>query len=457
MKTAAKVSLNIAAAVAAILVFLAMNPAAPGSAQDDVQKRTLQVGPGKEFARIEDAYEAAKPNDTIEVYPLPNNEPYRQVALLVRKPGLDFLGMGTEGAKVCIDGGGFDYSGDGQVPRAIFQFDPEGGAASLKNLKLINAHNSSHNGAGIRINAASGINVEHCEISGCDMGIMSNGMKGEALNQDIFFSSIHDNGSLAEQGYGHNLYLGGESVHIIGCEIYRSTSGHNLKSRARHTMIESSYIHDSANRELDIVDDGELTSEPGANAVVIGCIIVKAMDCPGNYGVIHFGQDIGGSRNGTLYVINCNIATPFFTPVVTLNSPGANVVFGNCIFYNFGSEEKTALAAWDFGGELKTRIDSCVASPGFLIPPDMKATGNGLKPFPPEAVKDLPADWLYRPVPGAPLAGYGVPFSDLGLPYFEGKKDLFYVLHEYLHPASSKMRSDYPKTAIGAFEEEGET
>ena len=48
---------------------------------------------------------------------------------------------------VPISGQGFDYSGAGSTPRAIFQFNPGSNNCTLEGLELSGAHNSSHNGA----------------------------------------------------------------------------------------------------------------------------------------------------------------------------------------------------------------------------------------------------------------------------------------------------------------------
>lgn len=460
MKTDAKVSLNIAAAVAAILVFLAMNPAAPGSAGTQ-ERRTLTVGVGYDFPTIQAAYDAAQPGDTIGIYPLPNGEPYRNVAILIRKPNISFIGaepgyddisgmeVGEHRMPVTIDGSGFDYSGVGEVPRAVFQFDPEASGSSVWDLRIKNARNSSQNGAGVRINAANNVNVMNCEISYCDMGIMSNGKYGEASRQNIVACTIHDNGSLDEPGYSHNLYLGGDSVYVKGCEIYNSISGHNLKSRARLNLIEACYIHDSANREVDFVDDGELTAEPGADVVIIGSIIAKAKDCPGNRGVIHYGQDSGGARNGALYVMNCNIATPFITPVVMISSPGASLTYANCIFYDYGTGQECSLAQWTYPEDTALDIKACIASAGFRVTDDNedKAELGEFTPSP-----DLPSNWLYTMIPEKSLQGKGTPltaYRQSGMLWgsYGGR-----MYHQYAHPSLFSMRADQELPAIGAFD-----
>ncbi|MBS3761672.1 MAG: hypothetical protein KGZ25_00075 [Planctomycetes bacterium] len=46
--------------------------------------RTLKVGPGRPFSRIEKASAAARPGDVILVYPRKNNAPYKKTAVFDR-------------------------------------------------------------------------------------------------------------------------------------------------------------------------------------------------------------------------------------------------------------------------------------------------------------------------------------------------------------------------------------
>ncbi len=459
MKTNPKVALNIAAVIAAIFVFIAMSSVSLGNARAQ-ERRTLTVGVGYDYPTIQAAYDAAQPGDVIGIYPLPDGEPYRNVAILVRKPNISFIGAasgdddmsgieaGEHRRPVTIDGSGFDYSGVGEIPRAVFQFDKEASGSSVWNLRIKNARNSSHNGAGVRINAANNVKVMNCEISYCDMGIMSNGKGEEAQHQYIMACSIHDNGSLVEAGYSHNLYLGGYSTIVKGCEIFNSVSGHNLKSRARLNLIEACYIHDSANREIDIVDDGELTAEPGADAVIIGSIIAKAKDCLGNRGVIHFGQDSGGARNGVLYVMNCNVATPFITPVVMLSYFGTSLTYANCIFYDFGFGQEGSLAQWTYPEDIALDIKACVASPGFKIA-DGVVGREKLVEFAPEP--GLPDSWLYTMIPDKSLQGKGTPLTAYRQSGMLWKGYGGRSFYQYAHPALDVSRADQELPAIGAF------
>ena len=119
----------------------------------------LSVGPGKDFARIEQALASAQSGDTILVFPQPDNKPYERPAIYVTKARLTIRSAAPAGQSVPLCGDGFDYSGRGSVPRAIFQFNRGANGCVLEGFELYGAHNDSHNGAGVRINQANDIVV----------------------------------------------------------------------------------------------------------------------------------------------------------------------------------------------------------------------------------------------------------------------------------------------------------
>ena len=301
---------------------------------------TLRVGPGEKFGRIEDALRAAKPGDTIGVFPKKDGTCYRKVALHVQTPGITIKAVGK--SRVRLDGKGYDYSGRGAVPRAIVQFGPAANGCVLEGFELTGAHNASHNGAGVRINQANHVVIRQCTIHGNDMGIMSNGngRPGTAEGQLIEACLIHSNGDRTHPGYNHNLYMGGSEVTMRGCEVHSSLTGHNFKSRAHRNLIVGCYIHDSANRELDLVDGKGDTDRPGSDTVLFGNVIVKDPKCSGNRAVIHFGQDGGKGHDGTLWLVHNTIVTPFISPVVQLSTVQAKVEFVNNIVWDAASGQR---------------------------------------------------------------------------------------------------------------------
>lgn len=301
----------------------------------------LDVGPGKPYDRIEAALAAARPGDTIRVHPRADHAPYERVALYVDRPRIAIRAAADAGRPVVLSGRGFDYSGRGRVPRAIVQFAPGADDGLLEGFELTGAHNESHNGAGVRINQANRVTVRACIIHGNDMGIMSNGDGTPRTGADQLIEAcrIHANGDRSHPGYNHNLYLGGTSVTVRGCEIHGALTGHNVKSRARLTRVLACYVHDSANREFDLVDARGDTTEPGSDAVLAGNVIVKNPKCAGNRGVIHFGQDGGQEHDGTLWLVHNTIVTPFISPVVSLSAPRARVRLFNNLVWDGGAPQ----------------------------------------------------------------------------------------------------------------------
>jgi len=297
------------------------------------------VGPNQQFAHIEEAMAKAQPGDVIEVQPQPDEHAYEQVALDVDKPRITIRAAAPAGKRVQLSGRGFNFTGHGSVPRAIVQFDVNATGCVLEGFELCGAHNESHNGAGVRINQANDVTIRACEIHDNDMGLMSNGdgTLNRAQNQRIETCVIHHNGDRGEPGYNHNLYLGGASVTLSGCEIYSSLTGHNVKSRAHKIEIRDCLIHDAANRELDFVDSPE-TTFPGSDAILVSNKLTKALNCAGNREVLNFGRDGGKNRDGTLRLEHNTIRTPFSAPVVRLSAPQTRVMFNQNLIENSGNQ-----------------------------------------------------------------------------------------------------------------------
>lgn len=346
-------------------------PAIFCASANPASSRVFEVGLGFAFERIEDAVAAANAWDTIFVHPLPDGAPYEKVAVLMRKPGITIKATGDASGQVRIAGEGFDYSGVGAVPRAVFQFNPEASYCTLEGFKVSGARNSSGNGAGVRINGANIVTIRNCEIHGCDMGVMSNGIlgsphEGAGVYQVYERLNVHHNGSPLKDGYSHNFYLGGWSAAIRHCEVHHSLSGHNIKARTKLVKIEDSYIHNSANREIDIVDSEEST-QSDSNAEIDRCLIVKDPNCLGNREVIHFGQDMGGKRNGLLIIYQSAIVSPFITPVIRLSSFGERALISQSTIWDGGAGTPGQTLLYSASGSdlLNTASYKLVLSGGF--------------------------------------------------------------------------------------------
>lgn len=391
------------------------------------------------------------------MHALEGNKPYERVAVSVRTPRLTIRSADWPKSRVSLSGSEFEYSGRGEVPRAIVQFEPGSDNCSIEGFEFTGAHNGSHNGAGIRINQANHITIRGCSIHGNDMGIMSNGNGSvdSAVDQRIENCTIYENGAAADPGQNHNLYLGGTSVVVSGCEIHSSTTGHNIKSRAHYTRVEYCYVHDSSNREFDLVDAAKDTDVPSSDAVILGCIISKKTpEMTGNRGVIHFGQDGGNDHVGTLFILNSTIITPYQSPVVSLSAASAKLEIANCLFTDGGSGQRNQVIAEANGkldsAALAARVSSVTSANGGHF--------SGLL-----AGEKLDAVVLFADIAAGDfhvssalnqLAGRGTPLIQLRIPIAPWRQGdtLGSPFLQYLHPSSTAARKDAGLPCIGGFE-----
>lgn len=308
----------------------------------------------------------------------------------------------------------------------------------------------------MRINQANHITIRNCDIHHNNMGIMSNGdgTPQTAINQVIENCVIHHNGSHEEPGYNHNLYLGGTSVTLRFCDIHHSLTGHNVKSRAHYTRVLYSYIHDSANREFDLVDSTDTESRK-SDAVLMGNIIVKDSGCKGNRAVIHFGQDGKREHDGTIYLIQNTIITPFISPVVEISAGKAKGV----LIGNFVCDGGTAQSGQTVAGTRKPGNPANVGGTknwfdrGFTQQKEtsLSAADNHFgqhiaSPFADPGAHD------YRP---AKLFKRGVSVREIRYSQCPGAPDNreLPLAWEYVHPAGARKRSVDKHPTLGAHEQ----
>ena len=428
-------------------------------AVSDSPAATLQVGPGKHFARIEDANNAARPGDIILVHPRQDGKPYDKTAIYVRQPRLTFRAVPAKGETwVPISGRGFDYSGRGSTPRAIFQFNPGTENCLLDGFELTDAHNNSHNGAGVRINQANHVTIRNCNIHDNDMGIMSggDGTQKRAVDQRIEHCRLHHNGNHEDPGYNHNLYLGGTSVALRFCEIHHSLTGHNVKSRTHHTRVEYCYVHDSANREFDLVDAAD-TEQPESHAVILGCIVVKNPQAKGNRTVLHFGQDGDRGHDGTVTLAFNTIVTPFISPIVELSTLKAKAQLVGNLVTDGGQRQanqqivrvRNGAKLENVGGQYNVFSGHFSPQPGATFDPKMNMFRRFKEPL---FVAPKEHNYRLRPKMVASLT-VRMPGTKLALPRFpEAEGDIFEapLASQYVHPAAKAKRGLEPPLTVGA-------
>ena len=228
-----------------------------------------------------------------------------------------------------IDGTGQDVSGNGAAPRAVWQI--EGSYYAIAGLEFENARNGD-NGAGIRM-LNSFVTIDNCEFTNSDMGIVTSTTNAD--NIVVQSSEIAFNGTGALDGFSHNVYLtAGGTITFQFCFIHDAVSGENFKSRAHYTQLFYNFIAYGAEDEVE-GDDGADTTTPNSNMTMIGNILVSTPNRTVNTTkFIMFGQDTGGTHNGTLYLINNTlIAATSSIGFLRSSATESAIVAVNNIFY----------------------------------------------------------------------------------------------------------------------------
>ena len=366
----------------------------------------ISVGPGRGLTRIEDALPLAKAGDTIVVHARADGQPYARIALRLDLPGLTLRGIpDSSGMRPVLDGAGAPVAA-GDHPRAIVVIGPDAEGAGVAGFRLVNGP-----AAGIHIAGADRVTIDGCEITACAVGVVSAGTADTARDVVISDCDIHHNAT-------DNVVLGGGGGRLIGCEIHHALAGRNLVSRAHRTVLEASWLHHAAAAEIDLLDDAGVTDRAGGLMLVLGCVLAKRPDCPGERAVIRCGQDRGGDRVGTLYLAHTTVLTPYAAPVVELSAPGAKAAFANCIIADPSGGGAGRMLVAKRGGEAveASWAGGLWLAHGYQAPRGAAEITTGafgeLPPFVDLAAGDL----RLLATAGAPFVDRALPLAQLPLP-----------------------------------------
>jgi hypothetical protein len=256
---------------------------------------TYEVGSGQPFTTIA-SVPSLSPGDIVNIHCGTFNEVRRWVSNGLSGNPIILRGVCPTSYPV-IDGNGKDVSGNGG-PRGVWQI--EGSNYVISNLAFRNARNGN-NGAGIRV-MNTAVTISNVLITNCDTGIMTSTPSATRLvvqNSEIAF-----NGTGVLDGLSHNVYLTAGDATFQFCRIHDAVSGENFKSRAHYTALFYNYISDAAESEVEGLDGAETTSL-NSNMTMVGNVLISRPDRTLNTAkFINFGQDVGGTHNGTLYLVN---------------------------------------------------------------------------------------------------------------------------------------------------------
>jgi hypothetical protein len=209
---------------------------------------TLNVGPGETYKTIAAAVAASHDGDEIAVKAGVYDNDYAEI---------------TKKITLTAVGGFARLRSTGLIPnrKAILITDAN---VTIKGFEFSGARVSSGdggNGAGIRYQAGNLV-VEGCYFTDNQDGILGDGTGTVTISRSEFFENGATTGPSA--GLTHNLYLGGlATLTIENSYFHGARVGHELKSRAKRTIIRNTRVVDgptgTASYSIDLPNGGEAT------------------------------------------------------------------------------------------------------------------------------------------------------------------------------------------------------
>lgn len=296
--------------------------------------QTLQVGPGRPFARPSLAIAAAQDGDTIEIDAAGN---YDGDVCVIRVNGLTLRGVGNGRARI---------RAAGRHARGKGIWVIAGNNIIVDNIEFSGARVPDRNGAGIRAQGAN-LTIRNCRFHDCQDAIL--GGAGIVL---IEFSEFSHCG-LSRQPVTHNLYMSRRVDRLIYRFNYshHTTIGHLLKSRAKENFILYNRLTDE-----DGTGSYVINLPNGGRSYIIGNVLQKGRR-GSNHTIIAYGEEGSVWPNSELYVINNTMINdyprgrPYFIRVRRVPDNFRMVVRNN-IFAGRGTVNNwaTAVMAGNFSG-----------------------------------------------------------------------------------------------------------
>ena len=188
---------------------------------------------------------------------------------------------GLNGVPILVAGD--KIANDNSNGKGIFVI--KGNNTRVENIEFQNAKVPDHNGAGIR-QEGSNLYVSHCIFNSNEMGILQGGTIPNCTIK-IEFCKFSNNGSSANPGYQHNIYINHiDSLIFQYNYTYDAIAqGHELKSRADNNFILYNKIANYTSEDSRNID-----LPNGGTAVIMGNIIVQGPNSA-NTNIIGYGLE----------------------------------------------------------------------------------------------------------------------------------------------------------------------
>jgi hypothetical protein len=245
--------------------------------------RTLGVGPDRALASPRQAAEIARDGDRIVFDP----GVYRDCAIW-RASRLTIEARGPPDPMHPTVMTQTVVTGPACADRALFVF--HGNDIIVRGMIFRHARDTWHNGAGILMEGAN-LTVENSQFMDNENGILAGGPPTSVIRirHDLFLG----NGSCAGK-CAHALYVGGIArLEVSDCSFLDTHVGHNIKSRARATVVRDNRIEDGPTGTSSYL----IELPDGGDGEIVNNVLQKGADSENREAAISIGTE--SRRNPT--------------------------------------------------------------------------------------------------------------------------------------------------------------
>jgi uncharacterized protein DUF1573/parallel beta helix pectate lyase-like protein len=297
---------------------------------------TLQVGPGKPYAKPCAAIAAAASGNTIEIDSSGN---YSGDVCGWSTNGLTIRGVGAGRPK--IDAAGMNYAGKG-----IWVIS--GNDTTIENIEFTGATVPDQNGAGIR-HQGGNLTIRNCYFHDNQEGILAGDNPGATIL--VEFSEFAHNGF--GDGLTHNIYVNHFGKFVFQFNYsHNSIVGHLIKSRAAETDI----LYNRLTDEATGTGSYEIDLPNGGKSYIIGNLIEQGPQTQNSTVLSYLEEGLSSSNPDTeLFVVNNTFVNDYPSGTFIYRAPADQVaaVVTNNIFKGPGhiTNQTNAVQAGNFVGD----------------------------------------------------------------------------------------------------------
>ncbi|MBT9464338.1 right-handed parallel beta-helix repeat-containing protein [Hydrogenophaga sp.] len=351
----------------------------------------LNVGVGQTYAAPSAAAAVARDGDVIRIAAAD----YRGDVAIWRSNNLTICGVGGR-ARLFADGKAANGKGIWVVV---------GANTTIDSIEFRDSRVTSRNGAGIRAQHTGWLRVRNSGFFDNENGLLTGNTEGSSL--------IIENSEFARSvvagGLGHNLYVGRiDSLTVTGSYFHEAAVGHNLKSRARESVIENSYLMDGPTGSSSYLAD----FSEGGRVVLRGNLFHKG-PLAQNPAAINYGGALMHSTNTLELTHNTMAITRSGGAFMNIRTAVHSIVLKGNIFAGTGNQTLMLGAATGNAVQtgnvtaLASQIPGAtnIASPNFWPNASLQALLALGSVLDASYVRDAPRPLQLRAVSGARKAG----------------------------------------------------